>query len=55
MKRRKLPYIHILPRVLIGVLVLGALVALIYVPLLAKGVFSFTEVADAATATLVRK
>ena len=41
MKRRKLPYIHILPRVLIGVLVLGALVALIYVPLLAKGVFSF--------------
>ena len=31
MKRRKLPYVHILPRILIGVLLFGVLLALLFV------------------------
>ncbi len=50
MKRRKLPYIHILPRILIGVLVFGALLALLYVPMLSRNILSISYVADAASA-----
>ncbi|MBR3136458.1 MAG: peptidoglycan-binding protein [Clostridia bacterium] len=46
MKHRKLPYIHILPRILIGIIVIGALIALIYVPLIARDVFTINSVAD---------
>ncbi len=46
MKHRKLPYIHILPRILIGIIVIGALIALIYVPLIARDVFTISSVAD---------
>ena len=49
MKRRKLPYIHILPRILIGVLAFGALLALLYVPTVAQHILSLSAVADAGT------
>ena len=56
MKRRKLPYIHILPRILIGVLVFGGLLGLLYVPTISQNVLSMSSVADAGspvpTATL---
>lgn len=49
MKRRKLPYIHILPRVLLGVLLFGILLALLYVPLISRNMLSISALADAAT------
>ncbi len=49
MKRRKLPYIHILPRVLIGVLVLGTLLALLYVPMVSRNILAVSDLADAAS------
>ena len=49
MKRHKLPYIHILPRILIGVLFMGALMALIYVPMISQNILALSEVADAAS------
>ena len=56
MKRRKLPYIHIIPRILIGVLVFGGLLGLLYVPTISQNVLSMSSVADAGspvpTATL---
>ncbi len=56
MKRRKLPYIHILPRILIGVLVFGGLLCLLYLPTISQNVLSMSSVADAGspvpTATL---
>ena len=49
MKRRKLPYIHILPRILIGVLMFGALLALLYVPMISRNILRVSDLADAAT------
>ena len=49
MKRRKLPYIHILPRILIGVLVFGALLALLYVPMVSRNILSVSGLADAGS------
>ena len=49
MKQRKLPYIHILPRILIGVLIFSALLGLIYVPMISRNILSVSEVADAAS------
>ena len=49
MKQRKLPYIHILPRVLIGILVFGILVALLFVPMISRNILSLSELADAAS------
>ena len=50
MKRYKLPYIHILPRILIGVLVFGILIALLYVPMISRSILSVSSLADAASA-----
>lgn len=49
MKRHKLPYIHILPRILIGVLFFGALLSLIFVPMISRDVLSVSDLADAGT------
>lgn len=49
MKRHKLPYIHILPRILIGVLVLGALLSLVYVPTVSQRILSYSSLADAGS------
>ncbi|MBR0207156.1 MAG: peptidoglycan-binding protein [Clostridia bacterium] len=49
MKQRKLPYVHILPRVLIGVLVFGSLLFLLYVPMVSRNILSVSELADEAT------
>lgn len=49
MKRRKLPYVHILPRILIGVLLFGILLALLYVPMVSRNIFSVSSLADAAS------
>lgn len=49
MKRRKLPYIHILPRVLIGVLFFGGLLSLLYVPAISRRILSVSELADVGT------
>ncbi len=49
MKERKFPYIHILPRIFIGVLVLGALMALLYVPMVSSRVLSISDLADAGS------
>ena len=49
MKRRKLPYVHILPRILIGVLLFGVLLALIFVPLISRNILSVSSLADAAS------
>ena len=57
MKQRKFPYIHILPRILIGILVFGILLALLFVPMISRNILSISSVADAAspvpTATVV--
>ena len=49
MKRRKLPYVHILPRILIGVLLFGVLLALLYVPMISRNILSVSSLADAAS------
>ena len=49
MKRRKLPYVHILPRILIGVLLFGILLALLYVPMVSRNILSVSSLADAAS------
>ena len=49
MKKRKLPYIHILPRILIGIIVFGALLALVYVPMVSRNIMSVSDLADAAS------
>ena len=49
MKRRKLPYIHILPRILIGVLVFGVLLSLLFVPLISRNILSVSDLADAGS------
>lgn len=49
MKQRKLPYVHILPRVLLGILLFGALLCLVYVPAVSRNILSLSEVADAAS------
>ena len=49
MKRWKLPYIHILPRILIGVLVFGTCLSLLYVPSIAQNIRSVSELADGAS------
>ena len=49
MKRRKLPYVHILPRILIGVLLFGVLLALLFVPLISRNILSIGSLADAAS------
>ena len=49
MERRKLPYIHILPRILIGVLVFGTCLSLLYVPSIAQNIRSVSELADGAS------
>ena len=49
MNQRKLPYIHILPRILIGVLVFGALLALLYVPMISRNIVKVSDLADAAS------
>lgn len=49
MKQHRLPYIHILPRVLIGILVFGALMALLYVPVISRSILSLSALADAAS------
>lgn len=49
MKQRKFPYIHILPRILIGVLVLGTLLSLLFVPLISRDILSVSELADAGS------
>ena len=49
MKKRKLPYIHILPRILIGILGFGALLALVYVPMVSRNILSVSDLADAAS------
>ena len=49
MKRRKLPYVHILPRILIGVLLFGILLALLYVPMVSRDILSVSSLADAAS------
>ena len=49
MKRHSFPYIHILPRVLIGVLLFGALLALLYVPMVSRNVLRVSSMADAAS------
>ena len=46
MKRNKLPYIHILPRVLMGVLLFGILLALLYLPMISRNVLSISALAD---------
>ena len=55
--QRKTPYVHIMPRILLGVLVFGALLALVYVPVISRTILALSEVADAAsplpTATLL--
>ena len=48
MKQRKLPYIHILPRTLIGIVAICALIALFFVPLIARNVITISAVADIA-------
>ena len=49
MKLRKLPYIHILPRVLIGVLVFSALLAILYVPMISRNILQVSDLADAGS------
>ena len=49
MKRWKLPYIHILPRILIGVLVFGVLLSLLFVPLISRNILSVSDLADAGS------
>ena len=49
MKRRKFPYIHILPRILIGVLVCGALLTLLYMPLVSRNILKVGNLADGAS------
>ena len=49
MKQRKLPYVHILPRILIGILVFGSLLFLLYVPMVSRNILSVSETADEAT------
>ncbi len=49
MKRRKFPYIHILPRILIGVLLFGGLLSLLYVPTISRNILAASEYADAGT------
>ena len=49
MKKSKLPYIHIVPRVLLGTLGLGLLVGLIGVAIMGGNPMSMAAVADAAT------
>lgn len=49
MKRPKLPYIHILPRILIGILVFAVLLTLLYVPVVSRGILSVSHLADAAS------
>ena len=48
MERRKFPYIHILPRILMGVLVLGTLGSLLFVPMISRNILSLSD-ADAAS------
>ena len=49
MKLHKLPYIHILPRVMIGVLVFGVFMVFLYVPMISHSILSVSYVADAAS------
>ena len=49
MKQRKFPYVHILPRILIGILAFGALIALLYVPMISRNILSWSELADVAS------
>ena len=49
MKRRKLPYVHILPRILIGVLFFGVLLALLFVPMISRNILFVSSLADAAS------
>ena len=49
MKRRKLPDVHILPRILIGVLLFGIFLALLYVPMVSRNILSVSSLADAAS------
>ncbi len=49
MKKRKHPYIHILPRILIGILAFGTLLTLLSVPVVSRSILQVSELADAAT------